>query len=96
MAEHANSNARHAAAKKSSIVLTPAQLAVLGVGEVAYVKRIDATTLPDDFQREMGTTPGQTVFAVHEANGEPLLVAESFDLAVAGAMERQLAPVTVH
>ena len=72
------------------------QLAALGLGEVAYVKAVSNEDLPEDLRQEMGARPGEAVYALHQANGVPILIAQTRDLALAGAMERQLAPVTLH
>ncbi|MGE0232902.1 MAG: DUF1150 family protein [Flavobacteriaceae bacterium] len=80
----------------SAIYFSQEQLAALGMGEVAYVKPVSSEDLPEDFRQEMGTRPGEAVYALHQANGEPILIAQTRDLALAGAMERQLAPVTLH
>ena len=62
--------------------VTPNDLARLGVGEVAYVKNVEVN--------------GEPAFAVHGADGQPLVV--ETDRAVAFAITRQndLEPLSVH
>lgn len=81
---------------RNAIHLTEEQLAMLGLGEVAYVRPILPEELPADFRDQMGTRPGEAVYALHQANGEPILIAQTRALALEGAMQRQLAPVTLH
>ncbi len=62
--------------------VAPNDFARLGVGQVAYVKNVEVK--------------GEAAFAVHGADGQPLVVAA--DRAVAFAMTRQndLEPLSVH
>ena len=62
--------------------LTAADLAHWGVNVVAYVKKIE--------------TEGGTAYAIHAANGEPLGLADSRDVAFAGLRQNDLEPASVH
>lgn len=62
--------------------LTAADLAQWGVNVVAYVKKIE--------------TEGVTAYAIHAANGEPLGLAGSRDVAFAGLRQNDLEPASVH
>ena len=62
--------------------LTAADLAHWGVNVVAYVKKIE--------------TEGGMAYAIHAANGEPLGLAGSRDVAFAGLRQNDLEPVSVH
>lgn len=62
--------------------LTAADLAHWGVNVVAYVKKIE--------------TEGGMGYAIHAANGEPLGLAGSRDVAFAGLRQNDLEPVSVH
>ena len=61
---------------------TAANLAHWGVNVVAYVKKIE--------------TEGGTAYAIHAANGEPLGLAGSRDVAFAGLRQNDLEPISVH
>ena len=61
--------------------MKPADFAAFGVPVVAYVKRIDLE--------------GTTAYAVHGADGEPLAIEASEDLAALHAKHRNLLPVMV-
>lgn len=62
--------------------LTAADLAQWGVNVVAYVKKIE--------------TDGGAAYAIHAANGEPLGLAGSRDVAFAGLRQNDLEPASVH
>lgn len=65
-----------------TIALAPQDLASLGIGEVAYVKHVEID--------------GKTAFAVHGANGQPLVVATDRDVAFALTRQNDLEPLSVH
>jgi hypothetical protein len=62
--------------------LTAADLELWGVNTVAYVKTIK--------------TEEGAAYAIHAANGEPLGMAGSRDVAFAGLRQNDLEPVSVH
>ncbi len=62
--------------------LTAADLAHWGVNVVAYVKKVDAE--------------GGAAYAIYAANGEPIGVAGSRDVAFAGIRQNDLEPASVH
>ena len=57
-------------------------LAQWGMDEVAYIKR----EIPD----------GDTVFAIHAADGEPMAAAPSRDIAAAIIVQNEMVPVDAH
>ena len=63
-------------------VLSPMALAALGTGYIAYVKRV--------------TVDEHTAYAVHGADGSPLAMAASRDVAFALIRQNELEPVSVH
>ena len=73
-------------------------LADLGEGRIAYVKTIRSEDVPVLFPQlkvpEMA--PGLTLFALHAADGTPILVTDSREAAVANAMTHELETVSVH
>jgi hypothetical protein len=61
--------------------LSPHDWLGFGVGAVAYVRPV--------------TIEGEKVFAVHAADGTPLSVARSFDVACASVRQDDMEPVSV-
>jgi hypothetical protein len=62
--------------------ISEAQLAQLGMQQVAYVKPV--------------VVDGEQGFAIHAADGTPMAVAGDRDVAVAAILEHQMAPAQVH
>ncbi|MFA5120212.1 MAG: DUF1150 family protein [Zavarzinia sp.] len=62
--------------------MTPEDLAALGGGALVYVKPV--------------VVDGKNVVAVHAADGSPLALAETRDLAFAAALQHEMQPVSVH
>lgn len=62
--------------------LTEAQLAQLGVSQIAYVRPV-----------VFNGTPG---FAIHAADGTPMAVAGDKDVAFAAILQQEMVPALVH
>lgn len=62
--------------------ITTAQLAQLGVSQVAYIKPV--------------TVGGEDVFAIHAADGTPMAVAPNQELAWGAILEHEMVPALVH
>ncbi|MBI3436299.1 MAG: DUF1150 domain-containing protein [Proteobacteria bacterium] len=71
-------------------------LAMLGGGRIAYVKAIrseDATAL---FPQAPQIAPGMMLFALHAADGTPMMLTDSREAAIANAWSQELETVSVH
>ena len=77
-------------------VLTPAELALLGEGTVAYLKEIDSDELRGKFPGMPYIAPNTRLWAVFTADGRPILLTDARDSAMAGALQNDLTPVSVH
>ena len=78
------------------IEITPEVLAHLGDCEIAYVKTIrseDAHTL---FPQLPEIEPGLKLFALHAADGTPIMITDSREAAIANALSQKLEMVSVH
>ena len=62
--------------------ITTAQLAQLGVSQLAYIKPV--------------TVGGEDVFAIHAADGTPMAVAPNCELAWGAILEHEMVPALVH
>ena len=73
-------------------------LAHLGGGEIAYVKTIRsedvATLFPQMQVPELA--PGVQLFALHAADGTPIMLTDSREAAIANAWSQELETVSVH
>ena len=65
----------------SKTQVTQAELAHLGEGVVAYLREIAS---------------GTRLWALFAANGQPILLSDERDRALAGAFENHLTPVAIH
>jgi hypothetical protein len=70
--------------------------AVLGDGKIAYVKPIRSEDLHKLYPQAPEMQPGLHLFALHAADGTPILVTDSREAAVANAVTHELEPVSVH
>ena len=77
-------------------IMTPEALAVLGGGEIAYVKPIRSEQLSSLFPQAPNLAPGLKLFALHAADGTPIMVTDSREAAVANARSHELDTVSVH
>ena len=73
-------------------------LAHLGDGRIAYVKTVRSEDVRALFpQAEMPQMPpGQTLFALHAADGTPIMLTDSREAAIANAWSQELETVSVH
>lgn len=62
--------------------LSEAQLAQLGMAQIAYVRPV--------------TVNGQAGFAIHAADGSPMAMAGDLEVAIAAILQHDMVPVTVH
>jgi hypothetical protein len=71
-------------------------LAHLGDGQIAYVKMIRSEDVRTLFPQVPEIQPGLKLFALHAADGTPIMLTDSREAAVANAISQQLETVSVH
>lgn len=80
----------------NSLIMTAEAFALLGGGEVAYVKPM----LSDEIRRVFPNVPpiesGLQLFALLAADGTPIMISDNRDAAIANAWEHNLQPVSLH
>ena len=69
---------------------------ILGGGKVAYVKPIRSEDVHSLYPQAPELQPGLQLFALHAADGTPILVTDSREAAIANAMTHELETVSVH
>ena len=74
----------------------PEALAQLGDGEIAYVKTIRSEDVHTLFPQVPDIQPGLKLFALHAADGTPIMLTDSREAAIANAVSQQLETVSVH
>jgi len=78
------------------IEISPEALAQLGDGEIAYVKTIRSEDVHALFPQVPEIEPGLQLFALHAADGTPIMLTDSREAAIANAASQQLEMVSVH
>src|SRR4029450_533541 len=80
----------------SAAPMSPEALAHLGEGHIAYVKQIRSEDVPGLFPTAPQMSPGLKLFALHAANGTPIMLTDSLEAAIANAWSNELQTVSVH
>jgi hypothetical protein len=76
--------------------ISPEALAQMGDGEIAYVKTIRSEDVPALFPQAPEIEPGLKLFALHAADGTPIMLTDSREAAIANAWSQELEMVSVH
>jgi hypothetical protein len=76
--------------------MSPEALAGLGGGRIAYVKAIRSEDVQSLFPQVPDIAPGIQLFALHAADGTPIMLTDSREAAIANAWSQQLETVSVH
>jgi hypothetical protein len=71
-------------------------LAQLGDGQIAYIKTIRSEDVPALFPQAPQIAPGLKLFALHAADGTPIMITDSREAAVANAWSNELQTLSVH
>jgi hypothetical protein len=79
-----------------AVKLTPEAFAVLGGGEIAYVKSVRSEDVKGLFPQAPTMAPGLQLFALHAADGTPIILTDSRESAIASAREHELSAVSLH
>ena len=83
---------------ENPIQITTEALAHLGDGRIAYVKTIRSEDVAALFPQMQvpKLAPGVKLFALHAADGTPIMLTDSREAAVANAWSQELETVSVH
>jgi hypothetical protein len=76
--------------------LTPDELAHLGEGHVAYMRKMKSDDLKGRFPDLPPIASGLELWTLFAANGEPILLSDERDSVLARAQEDNLVPVSLH
>jgi hypothetical protein len=82
--------------ENKKIEMSQEALAHLGDGRIAYVKAIRSEDVPALFPQAPEIAPGVQLFALHAADGTPMMLTDSREAAVANAWSQELEMVSVH
>src|ERR1700676_3661217 len=70
--------------------ISPEALALLGGGKIAYVKTIRSEDVQRQFPQAPELAPGTLLYALHAADGTPILLTDSRGAAVRNAWSKGL------
>jgi len=76
--------------------MTSGELANLGEGSVAYLRKVSSDELRGRFPGLAEIAPGLELWALFGASGQPILLSDARDRALAGALENDLITVALH
>lgn len=79
-----------------SEIMSVEELTELGTGDVAYIKPIKAQDLKEMFPEVPPLHDNMTLYALLNADGTPILLADSREAAVANAFEADLEMAALH
>ena len=77
-------------------IMSTQAFAILGGGKIAYVKPIKSENVHELYPQAPEMQPGMQLFALHAADGTPILVTDTREAAVANAWNNELEAVSVH
>lgn len=77
-------------------VMTKEAFAVFGDGKIAYVKPIRSEDVNELYPQAPALEPGLELFALHAADGTPIMVTDSREAAIANAWSHELETMSVH
>jgi hypothetical protein len=77
-------------------IMSTQAFAILGGGKIAYVKAVKSEDVHDLYPQAPEMQPGMKLFALHAADGTPILVTDTREAAVANAWSNELEAVSVH
>lgn len=84
----------------NTVIFEPAvsleTLATMGEGHIAYVKQIRSEDVPGLFPQAPQIAPGLKLFALHAADGTPIMLTDSREAAIANAWSNELETVSLH
>ena len=80
----------------TNLVISQDVLAHLGDGRLAYVKPIRSEDVANMFPQAPQIAPGTMLFALHAADGTPIMLTDTREAALANAWSHELEAVSVH
>ena len=77
-------------------LMTEQAFAILGGGKIAYVKPIRSEDVQKHFPQAPELEAGTLLYALHAADGTPIMLTDSREAAVANAWSNELETLSVH
>ena len=80
----------------TSRVISREALAVLGGGKIAYLRTVRSEDVQREFPQAPALEPGTLLYALHAADGTPIMLTDSREAALANAWSQELETMSVH
>jgi hypothetical protein len=79
-------------------IISPEALASLGGGRIAYVKTVKSEDVQKQFPQvpQLELAPGTLLYALHAADGTPIMLTDSRESAIASAWSNELETLSLH
>lgn len=77
-------------------VISSDQLASIGSGVLAYVRKIEAATAARLIGSQIEVAPNAEFFCLYNAEGSPISISANYEAAIGSAIEHELIPASVH
>ncbi len=77
-------------------MISAAELAELGDGQVAYIKTMSSDEAHRLFPAVNGLPEGISLYALHAANGRPIALTDTMQAALGHALEDELQIASIH
>jgi hypothetical protein len=71
-------------------------LAMLGGGKIAYIRQVSWEEAQSHFPQVPRLEPGTLLYALHAADGTPIMLTDSREAAIANAWQQELQTVSLH
>ena len=81
---------------KKEVTMNEQAFAILGGGKIAYLKPIRSEDVHKLYPQAPELQPGMHLFALHAADGTPIMLTDSREAAIANAWSNELQAVSVH
>lgn len=81
---------------KKSVELSPQDLALLGEGDLGYIREIELNEAQRLLGGQASVSPNSRLFCLYNADGTPISISGSREAAEGSAFEHELMPMSVH
>jgi hypothetical protein len=81
---------------KKTVELTPQDLALLGEGDLGYIREIEVQEAQRLLGDQASVVPNSKLFCLYNADGTPVSISGSREAALGSAFEHELMAMSVH
>lgn len=81
---------------KKAVELSPQDLALLGEGDLGYIREIEGTEAQRLLGSQASVSSNSRLFCLYNADGTPISISGSREAAEGSAFEHELMPMSVH